>query len=144
MIDGVRAGVVLLGPADRGPFRLLATWPLRLRQFTHLTKTGASLAERRGLVSSSELSDGQSQDSHSAIGYPIEVRGSLHGAAVLEVAPRSGVELQGLMRQLHWGAAWLELLFSREAVTTEKATRERIQAALRWLRLFGQNLSVHQ
>ena len=34
------------------------------------------------------------------------------------------------MRQLHWGAAWLELLFSREAVAGERETRERMQTAL--------------
>jgi multidrug resistance efflux pump len=34
------------------------------------------------------------------------------------------------MRSLHWGAAWLELLFSRESVTAEIAARERIQSAL--------------
>lgn len=131
MMGEVRAGMVLLGPTDRGPFRPVATWPEGRHQFTHLTKTAErTLAERRGFVVCGELAEGGTQSGPSEIGYPIEVRGSLHGAAVLEVAPRSGVELQGLMRQLHWGAAWLELLFAREAVATEQATRERIQAAL--------------
>lgn len=131
MISGVQAGVVLIGPADRGPFRPVASWPEGLSNFKHLTKTAErTLAERRGLVVCGELAQGGKQSGPSEIGYPIEVRGVLHGAAVLEVAPKSGVELQGLMRQLHWGAAWLELLFSREAVATEQATRKRIQAAL--------------
>ena len=34
------------------------------------------------------------------------------------------------MRSLHWGAAWLELLFSRESITAEIAARKRIQSAL--------------
>lgn len=131
MMGGVRAGMVLLGPADRGPFRPVAAWPEGRRNLKHLTKTAErTLAERRGLVSRGEPVEGEPQDGHYEIGYPIEVRGALHGAAVLEITPKSEAKLQGMMRQLHWGAAWLELLFSREAVAAEKETRERIQAAL--------------
>ena len=51
MIDGVRAGMVLLGPADRGPFRPVATWPEGRHNLKHLTKTAErTLADRRGLV----------------------------------------------------------------------------------------------
>jgi RND family efflux transporter MFP subunit len=131
MMGGVRAGMVLLGPADRGPFRPVATWPESRRNLKHLTKTAErTLAERRGLVSHGETAEGDAESGYYEIGYPIEARGSLHGAAVLEVTQKSEGKLQGMMRQLHWGAAWLELLFSREAIAAEKDTRERIQAAL--------------
>jgi RND family efflux transporter MFP subunit len=131
MIGGVRAGMVLLGPADRGPFRPVATWPEGRRNLKHLTKTAErTLADRRGLVLRGEPAEGETENGHYEIGYPIEARGSLHGATVLEVTPKSEAKLQGMMRQLHWGAAWLELLFSREAVAAEQETRERIQAAL--------------
>lgn len=131
MIGGVRAGVVLLGPVDRGPFRPVAAWPEGHQQFTHLTKTAErTLSERRGLIVCGELAEGGIPQGLSEIGYPIEVRGALHGVVVLDIASRSGADLQGVMRQLHWGAAWLELLFAREAVALEQHTRERIQAAL--------------
>lgn len=131
MIDGVRAGVVLLGQPDRGPFRLVATWPPGLRQLKHLTNTAErTLKERRGLVSRGEEVDGETWDGSYEIGYPVEVRGALHGAIVLDVSPTSEEKLQGMMRQLHWGAAWLELLFAREAVAGEQALRERIQQTL--------------
>ena len=131
MMGGVRAGMVLLGTADRGPFGPVATWPEGRRNLKHLTKTAErTLAERRGLVSRGESEEGQAQNGYYEIGYPIEVRGLLHGAAVLEVTPKSEAKLQGMMRQLHWGASWLELLFSREAAAVEKETRGRIQAAL--------------
>ena len=131
MMGGVRAGMVLLGPADRGPFRPVATWPEGRRNLKHLTKTAErTLADRRGLVLRGEPAEGETHNGHYEIGYPIEARGALHGAAVLEVTPKSEDKLQGMMRQLHWGAAWLELLFSREAVAAEKETRERIQTAL--------------
>lgn len=131
MMGGVRAGMVLLGPADRGPFRPVATWPEGRRTLKHLTKTAErTLADRRGVVVRGEAPEGETQNGHYEIGYPIEARGALHGAAVLEVTPKSEAKLQGMMRQLHWGASWMELLFSREAVASERDTRERIQTAL--------------
>ena len=131
MMGGVRAGMVLLGPPDRGPFRPVSSWPDSRRPLKHLLKTAErTMAERRGLIVRHVPAEGETQNGHYEIGYPIEVRGVLHGAAVLEVVSKSEAKLQGMMRQLHWGAAWLELLCSREAVAAEKATRERLQAAL--------------
>lgn len=131
MIDGVRAGMVLLGPPGRGPFRPVTVWPEGSRNLKHLVKTAErTLVDRRGVVSRHQPVEGETQLGHCEIGYPIESRGTLHGAAVLEVLPASEPQLQAMMRQLHWGAAWLELLFSREAVTAEHEIRERIQAAL--------------
>lgn len=131
MIAGVRAGMVLLGPSDRGPFRPVAVWPEGSRNLKHLTKTAErTLSDRRGVVSRHQPAEGETQNGHCQIGYPIESRGALCGAAVLEVLPVSDFQLQAMMRQLHWGAAWLELLCSREAVTAEQETRGRIQAAL--------------
>ena len=39
MMGGVRAGMVLVGPADRGPFRPVATWPEGRRNLKHLTNS---------------------------------------------------------------------------------------------------------
>ena len=126
MIGGVRAGLVLLGPPDRGPYRPVATWPAGRRNLKHLTKTAErTLAERRGLLVKSEpdIANGEQAGDCYEVSYPIEVRGVLHGATVLEIPTRSDDKLKGAMRRLHWGAAWLELMFSREKVTAEIAAR---------------------
>jgi RND family efflux transporter MFP subunit len=131
MISGVQAGMVFIGPADRGPFRPVANWPEDRRNLKQLTKIAdRTLTERRGLVSRIEPAEGRTANGQYEIGYPIEVRGSLRGVAVLGVTAESDATLQGMMRQLHWGAAWLEVLFSRETAAAEKETRERIQAAM--------------
>ncbi len=133
MIGGVKAGLVLLGPPDRGPYRPVATWPFGRRNLKHLTKTAErTLAERRGLVvkSESDTANTESPGDCYEVSYPIEVRGVLHGATVLEIPSRSDDKIKGAMRRLHWGAAWLELLFSRESVALEISARERIQSAL--------------
>jgi hypothetical protein len=133
MLGGVRAGMVLLGPADRGPFRPVAAWPEGRRNLKHLTKTAErTLAERRGLVSRGEPDEGEPQNGYYEIGYPIEVRGALHGAAVLEVASKSEAKLQGMMRQLHWGAAWLELLISGKRSRPKKKRANAFRRRLTW------------
>jgi len=131
MIEGTRSGLVLLGPPGRGPFRVIAGWPDGSPPSDHLTKAAErALSERRGVVFCHQGTDGELEHSHCDIGYPIDLRGVLCGAAVIEVPAMSEVQMQAIMRQLHWGAAWLELLFARDAVAAEKETRERVQTAL--------------
>jgi biotin carboxyl carrier protein len=131
MMPGTQAGIILLGFPDRGPFRPVATWPDGHPNLKHLSKTAErTLADRRGVVARAGTPEGETANGRYEIGYPIEARGALHGAAVLEVLPKSEASLQGLMRQLHWGSAWLELLFSRQAIAGERETRERVQRTL--------------
>ena len=133
MIGGVRAGLVLLGPPDRGPFRPKATWPAGRPPLKHLTNTAErTLSERRGLVvkAKADTARGEQADDSWEISYPIVVRGVLHGATVLAVSTRTDAKIKAAMRSLHWGAAWLELVFLRESITAEVAARERIQSAL--------------
>jgi hypothetical protein len=131
MMAGTQGGIVLLGPPDRGPFRPMATWPEGRRSLKHLSKTAEkTISDRRGVVLPAEPSEGEAGKGRYAISYPIEARGALHGAAVLEVLAQSQASLHGLMRQLQWGAAWLELLFSRQAVAGERESRDRMQHTL--------------
>lgn len=131
MVEGVRSGLVLLGPPGRGPFRPIASWPEGFQALNHLTKAAErAFAERRGVVVHRQAVDGELEQSHCAVGYPIDLRGVLCGAAVIEVPALSDTHVQAIMRQLYWGAAWLELLFARDAVAAEQETRERVQTAL--------------
>jgi len=56
--------------------------------------------------------------------------GRLHGVVVLHLSPRSENDLQAALRQLHWGAAGIELLFVREEVYREQAAKTRLQTVL--------------
>ena len=131
MLGNVCRGMVFLGPPNRGPFHPVATWPKGRSSSKDLTKTVQRiLAERRGIVVRGEPSEGQTQNGHYEIGYPIKVSGALYGTSVLEVTQQSEGELHAMMRQLQWGTAWLELFCLRDGLALEKDTRERIQAAL--------------
>ena len=125
--------LVLLGTPDRGPFTPAAIWPSPNFSVKHLTGAAErTLKERRGLLIHNE----PSQDTEDKIpegyqvAYPIEVSGKLHGAVVLEVEPRPSREVQDVMRKLHWGAAWLEVLLHRTDALRSTELNARLQLVL--------------
>ncbi|MES9906676.1 MAG: efflux RND transporter periplasmic adaptor subunit, partial [Sedimenticola sp.] len=125
-IPAVRSGMVLLGSANRGPFAPAAVWPDPARDLTHLTPAAErTLRERRGFANrrivNSDASDAPVYD----LTYPLLVGDALHGAIVVEVADLSGAALQDVLRQIHWGAASLELeLHKRERVAGVEARQQ--------------------
>lgn len=115
-LTGVRCAMVLLGPPDEGPYTPVAFWPDAKLNMTHLTgAVERALKERRGLLlegpSSSQFPNTEPETYH--VSYPIEVAGKIHGVVVLEVARHPKHEVQAILRQLHWGAAWLEVMIRR-------------------------------
>jgi RND family efflux transporter MFP subunit len=133
IIEGVTGGLVLLGPADRGPFAPAGVWPSPRRSMKHLTGAAErALTERRGLLSEHRPTGepGEPPEPRVHVAYPLEVAGRLHGVVVLEVTPRADDELQAALRQLYWGSAWLEVLLRRDAEVRETAARQRLQTVL--------------
>jgi RND family efflux transporter MFP subunit len=133
MLTGVMRALVLLGTPDRGPFTPAAIWPSPNFSVKHLTGAAErTLKERRGLLIHNE----PSQDTEDKIpegyqvAYPIEVSGKLHGAVVLEVEPRPSREVQDIMRKLHWGAAWLEVMLHRTDALRSTEVNARLQMVL--------------
>jgi RND family efflux transporter MFP subunit len=125
--------MVLLGNPDRGPFTPVAVWPDAKLSMDHLTGAAEqALKERRGL-----LLEGQSSTDPEAplpetyhVAYPIEVSNKIHGVVVLEVEQHPRHEVQPIMRQLHWGAAWLEVLVRRTEGLQSAEANERLQNVL--------------
>lgn len=133
MLDGVCCAMVLLGKADMGPYSPVAVWPDAKLDMHHLTGTAEkALKQRRGIlekVPPDAHPRGTLAESHH-VAYPILVSESLHGAVILGVNCRSKKEVQTLMRQLHWGTAWLEVLIRRTRSETENRANRRLQNAL--------------
>lgn len=129
LISGVSGGLLLLGTPDRGPFSPAAVWPSPRRNLKYLTAAAErALRERRALLLKREAGpDGRERYD---IAYPIEVAGRLHGVVVLDVVARPEPQLQAVRRQLHWGFAWLEVLFRREEAARDAAVRQRLQSVL--------------
>jgi biotin carboxyl carrier protein len=107
IIPSSRAGLLLL-EGEAGAFTPAAIWPDPLQDVTYLGATAEeALRDRRGVMRRDEARDG------AYIAYPIEIRQKLHGVVVVDTAAREASDLQPILRQLHWGAGWLEALFWR-------------------------------
>jgi len=129
LIQSVDGGLVLLLMESEGSYAPAAVWPDVRRDMSYLTHAAQrALVEQRGLVIPASAANAAGEGFH--VAYPIQAVGKLRGVVVLDVAPRAESELQGVLRLLHWGAAGLEVLFSREAIRREVATRERLQVVL--------------
>jgi RND family efflux transporter MFP subunit len=130
MLKGVRCAMVLLGEPERGPYTPVAVWPDAKLSMHHLTGAAErALKERRGLLIEGHSEENTLSDAYH-VSYPIEVSGKIHGIVVLEVEQHPRREVQAIMRQLHWGAAWLEVLIRRGEALQSAETNERLQKVL--------------
>jgi hypothetical protein len=97
---------------------------------SYLTPTAQqALVERRGLVAPGKPAK-EGAPANTFIGYPVEAVGRLHGVVVLDISPRPDADLQAALRQLHWGAAGLELMFCQQEVARVGETRDKLQTVL--------------
>ena len=133
MLGGVRCAMVLMGPADRGPFTPVAVWPDAKMNMGHLTQAAErSLKERRGLLL--EKDPNPASPNHFPenfhVAYPIEIDNQVHGTVVLGVDEQDISAVQQIMRQLHWGAAWIEVLVRRSEGLKSEQVNERLQSVL--------------
>jgi biotin carboxyl carrier protein len=129
LIPAVEGGLVLLLIESEGSYGPAAVWPDVRRDMSYLAHAAQSaLVEQRGLVIPARAANAAGDGFH--VAYPIEAVGKLRGVVVLDVAPRPESELQGTLRQLHWGAAGLQVLFARDVIARESATKERLQSVL--------------
>ncbi len=133
MVKIARSAMVLLGAPDRGPFAPAAVWPYSDFSVKHLTGAAdRALKERRGLLlkaNSPQSPENVVLETHH-IAYPVEVSGKIHGVVVLELYSRPLDEVQAIMRQLHWGVAWLEVMLRRAEAQKAADYNERLQMVL--------------
>src|SRR2546426_7099250 len=125
MIDGVSAGVVLVAPDENRPFIPAAFWPDRNQDLKHLREVAErALAEGRGLVVKRLNPDGDLSRLAYVVAYPIQSAARVYAVFVMDVDSRPEEALRGVVRQLQWGSAWMEVLFhrSREAQQPAQTT----------------------
>lgn len=116
MIPGVGRGVIVAASPSTGRFAPVAFWPDGSRTAAHLAEAAErALTERRGVVLKRDaggdpLASGRERYD---VAYPIQANGKLYGVVALDIAPRPAPALDSVLRQLQWGAGWLELLVHR-------------------------------
>lgn len=111
-IDGVRCGVVLAALRPGGPLEPVAWWPETSKRPRHLLEAAEQVALQRRALALQVGPEGKAVDpasSHTIIARPIESGERVLAVVALEVSTRPAAELESALRQLAWGAAWLEV-----------------------------------
>ena len=132
-IPGATAGMLLL-EHEEGGFAPAATWSRTAADTidpASLAKVAEqALRERRAAVLRGTQGDTQ-------IAYPVDVRGHLWGAAVLDLGACSDAAIQTALRRLHWGAGWVETLFHRRQAERDAQQVEAARVALEMVGTVG-------
>jgi len=128
LIGGAQQGIVVLQKPGVETFAPLAYWPEGSRERTALAEVvERALQGGRGLV--------EPRGPDFRLAYPVRVDGRIRGVVGLEISGRDELALQAAMRQLQWGAGWLEVLLRRHADPGE-AARLRIKLMLQLVGAF--------
>lgn len=126
-LEDITAGVVLFRSAEANTFIPVAVWPAVTRDLSFLAKVAErALTEARGVVQRPE--DPGAGLVH--LGYPIEVSGRMLGSVVLEAKAHSDATVHALLRQLHWGIAWLKDLSRHRELLAIEEKAERIGSVM--------------
>lgn len=141
MIPGCSDGVVVLQKAGSQEFVPAAFWPAdEKRDRSHLAEvTERALREARALVNSREVPsvlDPDRSQLRYQLAYPIKVEGSLRGVVTVEVDQRPESQLESVMRQLQWGAGWLEVMLRRGQFDPTEISRKRLAFVVELLSTF--------
>lgn len=126
-IDLAKSALLLLRSGEDGAYSVAAAWPDAGRPMHYLAPVAErALRERCGVVAGPDGTAAPGRDQTAHVGYPIEVEGTLHGAVVLHLGPCTEVDLQRVLRLLHWGTAWLVDHFRREMLAELAASLDRL------------------
>ena len=122
LIAGVHHATVVLQKPGVETFAPLAYWPEGRRDRAALAETVEhALQQGRGLV--------EPHEADYRLAYPVRVDGQVRGVVGVQIAGRDERELHSAMRQLQWGAGWLEVMLRRYADPMD-AVRLRVKLLL--------------
>jgi len=133
-IPGVRAGIVLAETSAEKTFAVAANWP----QAEGVTE--ALLDVARSSLDESEAIVVDMQHEYAgqfpvepdsvALAFPLKIQDQIVCVAALELSDKQHRDLEAVMRQLQWGASWLESYFLRDQTERDEATLDRLVTAL--------------
>lgn len=125
-IPQVRAAAILVESAQAHTFVPMAVWPSASPDMARLAGVvERALRERAGVVQP----ESAEQPGVTQMAYPVLVDNRVAGVVALDVA--SGQEQVGaLLREVHWGSAWLASMFGRRELDQAIEAKERVGAVL--------------
>ena len=133
LVAGVRQGLLVLGPAAKGPFAAAAVWPEGVTPGRELLQGAErAITERKDMIAvrpPSALGEAAALKG-SVVAQPLEFSGRLCGALVLEVSPRREQELRELLLRMRWGHGWLDSMLRRYGDLGDTSGRQRVEQVL--------------
>jgi len=124
-ISGAQAAAVLIENLDDQTFVPMAVWPKASRELGRLgAAVEAALRDRRGVV---RPAPEPSKATH--IAYPLMVDEHIAGVVVLETAYSEG-DVGEVLREIHWGSAWLANLLAGRELSEAIRAKERVGSVL--------------
>ncbi len=119
MLPGIERAVVVL--EQNGTLAPLARWPegdAGSAPLSHVAEL--ALEERRGVVSRPRAPRARPEDRSAAqLGLPLLIDGVAAGVVAVECAGVTDAATREIMRQLQWGASWMELRQRRVQVAAD-------------------------
>ncbi len=126
-LPDIKAGAILLRSEEANTFKPVAIWPEISRDLAFLTEVAErAIIEMRGVAHRPD----NSPNSNVQVSYPIKIFQQVLGSVVLEAEARSDTEVQALLRQLHWGIAWIYELTHRHNHSVSDAKIQRIGSVM--------------
>jgi multidrug resistance efflux pump len=112
--EDARAATLLLGPAEHGPFEILARFPEGVGTPDDAFMSRSASVLKAAIERRRPAIEGAGETA-ARIGYPLVFSGLLHGAVLIEARSGDNVAARRLLRHLQWSAAGLEAFLGREA-----------------------------
>ena len=129
-IGGVSDGVVVLQKSASSGFAPVAFYPEKPRDRNRLARVAESaLKAGQGIVEPVKPEAGVQQAARYQLAYPVRLDGQVRGVVGVDIESRPEAQLQAAIRNLQWGAGWLELLLRRHSDPREPE-RLRLKMAL--------------
>lgn len=124
-MQGARAAAVLIENTLDHTYVPMAVWPKASPDLGRLgAVVEATLRDRRGIVKPVPESSGTMQ-----IAYPLMLDDHVAGVVALEAVCRES-EVGGVLREIHWGSAWLANLLAGRELSDAIQARERVGSVL--------------
>lgn len=134
LIPGIRLAAVILSPAEGAPLTPVAFWPAARGEHRRLGDAAErSLAEGRGVVLEASGVESRPGTRVYWVAYPVRHSAQQRGVVAVEAECAAEPQLQAIMRQLQWGAGWLENFLHREAAAQQAESADRMTRLLQLL-----------
>jgi Barrel-sandwich domain of CusB or HlyD membrane-fusion/GAF domain len=130
-LGGVTAGTVLLESGETNTFVPIAVWPEPVGDLSRLASVAQrALTEGQGIVQREPGKEQGRSNAPAQIAYPLQLMDRTIGAVALEIWVADDAKVSAVLRQLHWGVAWISDLFHRRELQEAGAKIERIGSVM--------------